>query len=349
MLAEAAMATAPPLLYWWETQAAGLWMRLPGLILGVPPASFMPETDLMLAAHAMFACHVVLLAAMASASLVDIDEKSIPDGITVPGTLLGLVTAAVYPWSRLPAGLAEVRGVVAVDFMKVTSPMRDPWPEVLGERPHLAGLAIAVACFVVWVAGLLPRPWRLRRGWGVALRLFYERFCRALLTWPTIALLVVGTAGIAWMWTRGGVQWVGLSSALVGMLAGGGMVWVVRVLGTAMLGKEAMGFGDVTLMAMIGTFIGWQACLLTFFLAPLFALLFGVVQLIVSGESEIYYGPFLCVAASVVVVRWRDVWGWAWPMFDLGWLVPAAMAAAMAVMIVLLAGVRWVKERFSPR
>ena len=41
---------------------------------------------------------------------------------------------------------------------------------------------------------------------------------------------------------------------------------VVRVLGSQVLRREAMGFGDVTLMAMIGAFLGWQAAVLTFFL-----------------------------------------------------------------------------------
>ncbi len=53
------------------------------------------------------------------------------------------------------------------------------------------------------------------------------------------------------------------------MLAFGGVIWAVRVLGRWTLRMEAMGFGDVTLMAMIGTYMGWQASLVVFFLAPL--------------------------------------------------------------------------------
>ena len=40
----------------------------------------------------------------------------------------------------------------------------------------------------------------------------------------------------------------------------------MRLIGTFALRREAMGFGDVTLMMMIGTFLGWQACLILFFL-----------------------------------------------------------------------------------
>ena len=64
-----------------------------------------------------------------------------------------------------------------------------------------------------------------------------------------------------------------------GLLGGGrraprrrGLTWSVRFLGTLAFRREAMGFGDVTLMAMIGAFLGWQAAVLTFFLAPFFGL-----------------------------------------------------------------------------
>ena len=91
-------------------------------------------------------------------------------------------------------------------------------------------------------------------------------------------------------------HWAGLLTALVGMAASGGLVWMVRIIGPASLGREAMGFGDVTLMAMIGAFLGWQPCLIVFFLAPCRA----------GGRAgrpdpppgrEIPYGPFLCLAA----------------------------------------------------
>ena len=71
-------------------------------------------------------------------------------------------------------------------------------------------------------------------------------------------------------WRAPQAHWAALLTALVGMAAGGGMIWIVRVIGAATLGREAMGFGDVTLMSMIGAFVGWQGSLIVFFLAPIF-------------------------------------------------------------------------------
>ena len=75
-----------------------------------------------------------------------------------------------------------------------------------------------------------------------------------------------------------------------------------------------MGFGDVTLMAMIGAFLGWQAAFLIFFLAPFTALLIAATQRILTGERHIAFGPYLCLAAVIVMVGWDAVWTrWAEP------------------------------------
>ncbi len=57
----------------------------------------------------------------------------------------------------------------------------------------------------------------------------------------------------------------GFLVSLAGLIVGGGVVWVVRLIGHWTLGREAMGFGDVVLMAMIGSVIGWQPVLAVFF------------------------------------------------------------------------------------
>jgi len=50
---------------------------------------------------ATFLSHAILLTLMAAASLIDFDEKTIPDGVTTPGTLLALALAAALPMSLL--------------------------------------------------------------------------------------------------------------------------------------------------------------------------------------------------------------------------------------------------------
>ena len=124
-------------------------------------------------------------------------------------------------------------------------------------------------------------------------------------------------------WLIGGVHWESLLSSIVGMCFGGGLIWGVRIVGGQALRVEAMGFGDVTLMAMIGAFLGWQAAFLIFFLAPFTALLIAAAQRILTGQRHIAFGPYLCLATLIVMLGWDAVWTeWASLMFSLGWFIP---------------------------
>ena len=106
-----------------------------------------------------------------------------------------------------------------------------------------------------------------------------------------------------------------------------------------------MGFGDVTLMSMIGAFVGWQAVLIVFFLAPFIGLLIAIAQWIVHGEHEIPYGPFLCLATFGVIVDWPAVWSETSGIFSLGWLLAAMLAGCIVLMGLLLSIYRLVLTR----
>ena len=90
---------------------------------------------------------------------------------------------------------------------------------------------------------------------------------------------------------------------MVGLLVGASLIWAVRLVGGMALGVEAMGFGDVILMGMIGAFIGWQGAIVVFFVAPFFGLVFGILRRFSNTAPEIPYGPFLCLATVVYVFR----------------------------------------------
>jgi len=106
-----------------------------------------------------------------------------------------------------------------------------------------------------------------------------------------------------------------INSAL-GIVVGGGIIYltgfIFDIVYFKMLKKppidgqtESMGGGDVKLLAMIGAFLGWKISLLTFFVAPFFALGFGLINLITKKEHTLPYGPFLSLAAFVSMF-WAD-------------------------------------------
>jgi len=106
----------------------------------------------------------------------------------------------------------------------------------------------------------------------------------------------------------------GLVWSITGMVVGAGMVWIVRAVSSWMLGREAMGFGDVTLMAMIGSFVGWQPVLIILTLSPLCGLVMAVFVRLLTRKIVIPFGPFLAVATLVVLFSWRWIWMFELPL-----------------------------------
>ncbi|MEI7702050.1 MAG: prepilin peptidase [Planctomycetia bacterium] len=110
----------------------------------------------------------------------------------------------------------------------------------------------------------------------------------------------------------------GFLVSAAGLIVGGGVVWVVRILGAWVLKREAMGFGDVVLMAMVGSVIGWQPVLVVFFLAPIPAISVAVLSLIFRRRDEIPYGPWLSLATFLLLAAWKTIWPIAERIFDMG-------------------------------
>jgi leader peptidase (prepilin peptidase) / N-methyltransferase len=348
LLIELGLGTALATLFWWEIERFGL---VQGQIM-------MPVVPPKWPLYAQFISHTLLLCWLLAASFIDIDEKLVPDEITVTGAILGLVLATVVPISLLPhvaaspippvvaEALANVNGGPAIgpgaatiwlEAVTIVAPQSwfHDWP-TWGQPRHPISLAIALSCYWLWCFALVPRIWRGGRGLLFGLAVILRRIGRELFRPPMRWLLLVGTAGIFAVWILGGRHWVGLLTALVGLVGGGGIVWAVRLIGTFALRREAMGFGDVTLMMMVGTFLGWQASLIAFFLAPFAGLLVGLLQLVLRRDDEIPYVPYLCLATAAVVVAWAPIWVWAQPMFALPGLVPLVLAVCLVLLGLLL-------------
>jgi len=91
-------------------------------------------------------------------------------------------------------------------------------------------------------------------------------------------------------------KWSFLNS-LAGILIGGGSMFCLGMLGEFIFKKEALGGGDVKLMAMIGAFLGWKFVLLTFFMAPMLGSSVGLFMKIKYKKEIIAYGPYLSMSA----------------------------------------------------
>jgi leader peptidase (prepilin peptidase) / N-methyltransferase len=108
----------------------------------------------------------------------------------------------------------------------------------------------------------------------------------------------------------------GFGVGILGLVAGAGLTFAFRQVFSFVFRREAMGLGDVTLMGMIGAFLGWQAAVLTYFIAPFMGIGHALWKLakkfrkwwsgreLSSSDSELPYGPYLSLAAASLFLLW---------------------------------------------
>ena len=100
-----------------------------------------------------------------------------------------------------------------------------------------------------------------------------------------------------------------LLQAIIGLVVGGGALYLIAIFGDWLFKKESMGGGDVKMAAMLGAFLGWQKVLLVFLGSAVIGL---VISLILMGFSArlrqqrvVPFGPFIALAAVIAIV-WGD-------------------------------------------
>lgn len=285
-------------LYYFETQSGGLLpepFRFPDFLSGYEAT----------ATHIFFA-HAWLFILMVAATFIDFDERTIPDIITVPGTVSALVLASLSDEIFLPTAMfrGEMLQVVPTTF---DSPWYDSVTWITAR-----GLWTGLAIWSFWCFALMDWRWsgtlRRRRGIGRALKHFWNGLFHYGI-WKILATIwCLGVLLILWVWNLGGPSWAGLYTSLVGLAVGGGVIWAIRIVASWALHVEAMGFGDVTLMAMIGAIVGWQAALMAFFLSPFAAILIVLVRYLITRDAYTPFGPYLCAGTVLTIVWWERLY-----------------------------------------
>jgi leader peptidase (prepilin peptidase)/N-methyltransferase len=98
--------------------------------------------------------------------------------------------------------------------------------------------------------------------------------------------------------------------SVLGVLIGGGTLWIVAFGYQLLMKKEGMGGGDIKLLAMIGAFIGWKGVLLTIFLSSLIGTIANIPGMLLSKKFFNYklpFGPFIAIAAIVDVFFGQEI------------------------------------------
>jgi leader peptidase (prepilin peptidase)/N-methyltransferase len=102
-------------------------------------------------------------------------------------------------------------------------------------------------------------------------------------------------------------------ASVIGAAVGAAIPWAIRWIWHRATGVEAMGLGDVKMLAMIGAFLGWRQVWVVLFLASLSGAIVGLLVITARGRSartRLPFGTFLALAAFVASLTGEAVLDW---------------------------------------
>jgi leader peptidase (prepilin peptidase) / N-methyltransferase len=108
--------------------------------------------------------------------------------------------------------------------------------------------------------------------------------------------------GIGLAFFRSGLSYV---DALLGILVGGGLLWVIAFLYELARKQEGMGGGDIKLLAMIGAFCGVKGVFFSLVSGSLLGTMVGIPLMLIQHADTKYalpFGPFLSAGAVLYVL-----------------------------------------------
>ena len=110
-----------------------------------------------------------------------------------------------------------------------------------------------------------------------------------------------------------GPYMTGFLNSLIGLLLGGFPLLAIGWIWEKLRHVEAMGGGDVKLMGMVGSFLGWKGALLTIMLGALTGSVAGALLIVLKRHKMgklIPFGPFLAVGAVASAFFGPDIISW---------------------------------------
>jgi leader peptidase (prepilin peptidase)/N-methyltransferase len=148
--------------------------------------------------------------------------------------------------------------------------------------------------------------------WGVSV----QTVGALLLVWTLIALAFIDldttllpdslTLPLVWLgllFNLGG-HFASLPDAVIGAIAGYGVLWSVYWLFKLVTGKEGMGYGDFKLLGAIGAWLGWQLLPVTLLLSSVVGAAIGIAMIVLVKHDRrvpIPFGPYLAGGGLVAL------------------------------------------------
>jgi leader peptidase (prepilin peptidase)/N-methyltransferase len=131
---------------------------------------------------------------------------------------------------------------------------------------------------------------------------------------------VISLPGIVVGWTASFVlpypSWM---DSLIGIIAGGGILFLVSTTYERLTGRAGMGGGDIKLLAMIGAWMGWRSLFPVIMISSFTGAVIGSVALMIAGKGlrfRIPFGPFLSLGATVYLFLGDELVQWYFTLFE---------------------------------
>jgi leader peptidase (prepilin peptidase)/N-methyltransferase len=205
--------------------------------------------------------------------------------------------SVVRPRSRCPRcgqGLAWYDNIPVVSWLLLRARCRGCGAPISVQYPLIELTTAGIWAYMAWRSGLSLEALRgavfCTILLGIAMTDAREYIIPDEFTWGGLAL------GLIFSLSNG---WTGLLGAAVGAVVGFGVLWLVGTAGAWVFKQEAMGGGDIKMMAMVGAFLGWQGVLVTIFLGAFLGSLVFVPLLLAGHKRLVPFGIFLSIAAAV--------------------------------------------------
>lgn len=264
---------------------------------------------------------LIIFAMLVMMSMIDLDTLLLPDSLTLPAIMVGVLGTFIYRQnSGLPSlNQALVGGAVGAGIIALVNRVGSLvvrrfadtkerlWPIGM-DQVNVAALGGALGG---WTWGL----------GAAAASMLVNLVARKPIRLPELTVyalwvvaLVVSSFGILTT-PVGGISGTFIATGIVAIV--GALFWWVRDLASNEPLPDdsedepvAMGFGDVKLAAVLGVILGWQQLLAALFLSFLIGAVGGIASRLAGGDRLIPFGPYLVLGGLLALFFGQDLISW---------------------------------------
>ena len=227
---------------------------------------------------------------------------------------LPLGESLAWPASRCPnckTPLKPYDNIPVIGYLMLKGRCRSCRNPIAARYPivELLTMGVFVAAYLLYPLPLMIQ--RIAFGCAMIVLFFVDLQHHRLPNEITLPGMVIGFACSFFMPP-------GWKSSLIGIVVGGGTLWLVGWLWFLIRHEEGMGFGDVKMLGMIGAFLGWELMLATLFVSTILGSLIGVALIAMKKgnlKTALPFGCFLAIAAMLACVGGDRAVGWYMSLF----------------------------------